>query len=137
MADRMPPNRKFSWGTVSRNLVFWLLIVLVPIAFYQMVGAGREQFVEIPYSTFNTQIEQSNIEKVEITSGKFVRGTFRQAVPVEGRKVERFHVILPIQDSEAFVARLEQKGVAIEAKEPKPSFGAVFIQLLPWVVLIG
>jgi cell division protease FtsH len=122
---------------VSRNLVFWLLIVLVPIAFYQMVGAGREQFVEVPYSTFNSQIEQGNIEKVEITSGKFVRGSFRAPVPVDGRKVERFSVILPIQDSESFLARLEQKGIPIDAKEPKPSFGAVFIQLLPWVVLIG
>ncbi|MBI4420970.1 MAG: hypothetical protein HY560_09110, partial [Gemmatimonadetes bacterium] len=51
MADRSP-NRRFNWATLSRNLVFWLLIVLVPIAFYQMVGAGREQFVEIPYSQF-------------------------------------------------------------------------------------
>jgi cell division protease FtsH len=137
MADRMPPNRRFSWGTVSRNLVFWLLIVLVPIAFYQMVGAGREQYVEIPYSAFNGQIDQGNIEKVEITSGKFVRGTFRQPVPVESRKVEHFSVVLPIQDSESFISRLEQKGIPIDAKEPKPSFGAVFIQLLPWVVLIG
>ncbi|MBI4500393.1 MAG: ATP-dependent metallopeptidase FtsH/Yme1/Tma family protein, partial [Gemmatimonadetes bacterium] len=137
MADRTPPSRKLNWGTVSRNLVFWLLIVLVPIAFYQMVGAGREQYTDVPYSAFNTQLDQGNIEKVEITSGKFVRGVFRQPVPVDGRKVERFSVILPIQDSEVFLQRLEQKGVPIDAKEPKPSFGAVFIQLLPWVVLIG
>ena len=137
MADRTPPNRKFNWATVSRNLVFWLLIVLVPIAFYQMVGAGRDQFVEVPYSMFNSELDRGNIEKVEITSGKFVRGEFRQPVPVEGRKAERFSVILPIQDSEMFIQRLEQKGVGIDAKEPKPSFGAVFLQLLPWVILIG
>src|SRR5437016_5866499 len=136
MADRSPQKR-FNWATVSRNLVFWLLIVLVPIAFYQMVGAGRDQFVEVPYSTFNSELDRGNIEKVEITSGKFVRGEFRQPVPVEGRKAERFSVILPIQDSEMFIQRLEQKGVGIDAKEPKPSFGAVFLQLLPWVILIG
>jgi len=136
MADRSPQKR-FNWATVSRNLVFWLLIVLVPIAFYQMVGAGRDQFVEVPYSMFNSELDRGNIEKVEITSGKFVRGEFRQPVPVEGRKAERFSVILPIQDSEMFIQRLEQKGVGIDAKEPKPSFGAVFLQLLPWVILIG
>ncbi len=137
MADRIPPNRKFSWGTVSRNLVFWLLIVLVPIAFYQMVGAGREQYLDVSYSTFNQQVDLGNVEKVEITSGKFVRGTLRSPVAVENRKVERFSVVLPIQDSEEFIKRLEAKAIPIEAKEPKPSFGAVFIQLLPWVVLIG
>src|SRR5256885_8774643 len=108
MADRSPQKR-FNWATVSRNLVFWLLIVLVPIAFYQMVGAGREQYVEVPYSTFNSQVDAGNVEKVEITSGKFVRGSFRQPVPVEGRKVDHFSVILPIQDSESFIAKLEQK----------------------------
>ena len=51
--------------------------------------------------------------------------------------MDRFSVILPIQDSESFIAKLEHKGIPIDAKEPKPSFGAVFIQLLPWVVLIG
>jgi cell division protease FtsH len=137
MADRIPPNRKFSWGTVSRNLVFWLLIVLVPIAFYQMVGAGREQYLEVPYSAFNQQVEAGNVEKVEITSGKFVRGELRSPVAIDNRKIERFSVVLPIQDSEEFVKRLEAKNIPIEAKEPKPSFGAVFIQLLPWVVLIG
>ena len=105
MADRTPPNRKFNWATVSRNLVFWLLIVLVPIAFYQMVGAGREQYMDVPYSAFSTQLEQGNIEKVEITSGKFIRGTFRQPVPVEGRKVDHFSVVLPIQDSELFIVQ--------------------------------
>ena len=44
MPDRMTPNR-FSWGALSRNLVFWLLIILLPIAFYQMLGSDRKSVV--------------------------------------------------------------------------------------------
>src|SRR5262249_45408270 len=123
MADRPTPNRKFNWGAVSKNLVFWLLIILVPIAFYQMVGSSREEFIEVSYSTFRRELEQGNIAQVQITSGKFVKGEFKAPVPVEGKQVERFSVILPIQDSELFIKRLEDRGVPIDAKEPKPSFG--------------
>ena len=44
---------------------------------------------------------------------------------------------LPVQNSEALVQRLEAKNVPIDAKEPKPSIGAVLLQLLPWMILIG
>jgi cell division protease FtsH len=137
MPDRPTQNRKVSWGALSRNIVFWILIVLVPIAFYNMVGAGREQYLDVTYSTFVTELDRANVERVEITSGKFLQGTFKGLVQVEGRKVERFRVILPVQDSDLFVQRLEQRGVIIDAKEPRASFGTVFLQLLPWVILIG
>ncbi len=139
MPDRSPPPpRKFGWATLSRNVVFWLLIVLILIAFYQVFDANKDGFQEVSYTTFKEQLENSNIAKVEITSGKFVRGEFRQPVPTPGgRETERFSVVLPIQDSELFVQRLEEKQVAITGKEPKTSFGTVFIQLLPWVILIG
>ncbi|HEY2824531.1 MAG TPA: ATP-dependent zinc metalloprotease FtsH, partial [Gemmatimonadales bacterium] len=136
MADRMTPNR-FSWGALSRNLVFWLLIILLPIAFYQMLGSARPEYVDLPYSTFSQELDQGNIAQVEITSGKFVKGDFKHAIVVDGRNAERFNVVLPIENSEAFIQRLQTHQVPIDAKEPKPSFGAVFVQLLPWIVLIG
>jgi cell division protease FtsH len=138
MADRSPPpNRKFSWAALSRNVVFWLLIILIPVAFYQMIDANRDGYQEVSYTKFKEQLDLNNIAQVEITSGKFVKGEFKQSVAAAGRDVERFSVVLPIQDSELFLQRLEDKEVAISGKEPKPSFGAVFIQLLPWVILIG
>ncbi len=138
MAERSPsPNRKLSWAALSRNVVFWLLIILIPIAFYQMIDANRDGYQEISYTTFKAQLDLNNIAQVEITSGKFVKGDFKQSVASAGRDVERFTVVLPIQDSELFLQRLEEQEVAISGKEPKPSFGTVFIQLLPWVILIG
>ncbi len=137
MADRIPPKRRLSWGMLSRNLVFWMLIILIPIAFYHMIAANRDAAEEVSYSQFKSELDRNNIAEVEITSGKFVRGEFKRPITVESRPVERFSVILPIQDSEDFLSRLEARNVPIRAKVPKPGFGAVFIQLLPWVILIG
>ncbi|MBE0591675.1 MAG: ATP-dependent zinc metalloprotease FtsH, partial [Gemmatimonadales bacterium] len=137
MADRKPPNNSFNWAGLSRNLVFWLLIILIPIAFYQMIGANRESTEEITYTAFQSYLDRDQIAEVEVTSGKFVEGQFKRPVTVSGREIEHFSVVLPIQDSELFLQRLEERNVPISAKEPKPSFGTLFINLLPWVVLIG
>ncbi|MFQ6046433.1 MAG: ATP-dependent zinc metalloprotease FtsH, partial [Gemmatimonadales bacterium] len=136
MAERKPtPNLNLS--ALSRNLVFWLLIVLIPFAFYTMVSGDRERYEEIPYYEFDRQLAQGNVAQVEITSEKFVRGEFRSAATIEGKPIERFHVVLPVPASDALEQRLKEQNVLMSGKEPKPSFGAVFIQLLPWVILIG
>ncbi len=122
---------------MSRNLIFWMLIILLPIAFYQMWGSGQEEFVEVAYSTFNEELERNNVASVEITSGKFIEGEFKQPISYEGTEVESFSAVLPIQDSELILTRIEDKNIPVKAKEPKPSFGAIFVQLLPWVILIG
>ncbi len=137
MPDRPTQPRKFNWATLSRNVVFWLLIILIPIAFYQMIDANRDGHQEITYSRFREQLEQNNLARVEITDGKFVKGELKQPIPVSGRDVTRFNVVLPFPNSEMLQARLEEKEVTISGKQDKPSFGTVFLNLLPWVILIG
>ncbi len=137
MADMQSPNRKMNWNTISKNLVFWLLVILLPFAFYRMLASDGPDHIEISYSTFRVQLEADNISEVEITSGKFVEGEFSRQIMEDGRTVESFRVVLPIQDSEVILGRLEDKSITIRGKEPKPSFGAIFLQMLPWVILIG
>jgi cell division protease FtsH len=137
MAEGQSPNRKPNWSQLSKTAVFWLLVILLPVAFYQMLGSSREQYVEVSYTTFSHELDRDNVVEVEITSGQLVRGEFKQPVAVTGDRVTRFRVLLPVQNSEALVDRIEKKGIPIHAREPKTSFGTVFIQLLPWVILIG
>jgi cell division protease FtsH len=137
MSDRTPPSNKFNWAALSRNLVFWALVILIPVVFYQMIGGAREDAEEISYTSFQSYLERDMIAEVEVTSGKFVEGEFKRPVPVNGRDVERFSVILPIQDSELFLERLEERNVPISAKEPKTGFGTLLINLLPWFILIA
>jgi cell division protease FtsH len=137
MTDRQPPKGKVNWSQLSRTAVFWLLVILLPVAFYQILGSSREEFVEVPYSTFNRELERTNIVEVEITSGQLVRGEFKQSIPVEGERVTRFRVLLPVQNSEMLLQRIEAQGIPIQAREPRTPFGTVFINLLPWLILIG
>jgi cell division protease FtsH len=138
MAEPRPPvSRKPSWAQISRTAVFWLLVILLPVAFYQMLGSSRQEFAEVAYTTFNQELDRDNIVEVEITSGQFVKGEFKQPVNVEGNRVTKFRVLLPVQNSEMILQRIESKTIPIRAREPKTPFGTVFIQLLPWVILIG
>ena len=137
MADKTPPTNKFNWSGMSRNMVFWLLIILIPIAFYQVMGSARDAPEEVSYSLFMSQLERDNIDSVMVESGKLVTGEFKQAVRSSGTDVTKFSMVLPIQDSELFQADLEEHNVLISAREPKTGFGTVFLQLLPWVILIG
>jgi cell division protease FtsH len=137
MTERPPQDKKVNWSQVSRTAVFWLLVILLPVAFYQILGSNREAFVEVPYTTFSRELERDNVVEVEITSGQQVRGEFKQSIPVEGERVTRFRVLLPVQNSEMLLERIEAKGIPIQAREPKTPFGTVFINLLPWLILIG
>ncbi|MFB3069915.1 MAG: ATP-dependent zinc metalloprotease FtsH, partial [Gemmatimonadales bacterium] len=138
MADgSTPPKGKMSWNSTSKNLVFWMLIVLLSVAFYRMTVAGRDDHQEIPYTTFRAQLDDGNVATVEITDGKFVEGEFKRAIGMEGRSVQEFSVVLPIQDSEQLLVRLEEEEVEITGKIPRPSFGTIFLNLLPWIILIG
>ncbi len=138
MADRStPPKGKMSWNSASKNLVFWMLIVLLSVAFYKMTASRGDKHPEVPYTTFRGELDTDNITSVEITDGKFVRGEFKRAISLDGRTVQQFSVVLPIQDSEALIVQLEEHNVRITGKIPRPSFGTIFLNLLPWIILIG
>ena len=137
MAERKPPNRNLNWAQSSKQAVFWLLVILLPIVFYQMLGSGREEAAEISYTTFNRELTRDNLVEVEITNGERVTGEFKSPIAVDGKRVERFTVLLPVQNSELLLQRIEDRGVPIRAKEEGTSFGTIFLNLLPWMILIG
>ncbi|HEX6966994.1 MAG TPA: hypothetical protein VF166_14475, partial [Gemmatimonadaceae bacterium] len=61
MAERMPPqknNKKDSgWGRYSKTISFWILIILIPIAFIQLSGARSDDSPEIDYTQYNEQLQ--------------------------------------------------------------------------------
>ena len=59
MAPNMTPSPKksFNWGRFSKTLSFWILVILIPIAFLTY-GNGREaQAPEVNYSFYRQQLE--------------------------------------------------------------------------------
>ncbi len=136
MAERLPP-KKMGFGMMSKNLMFWPLIILLGLFLWNTLGDSREEFTEVPYSLFAGELERNNIARVEITNGKAIEGDFKQSVAFESRDVVQFGTILPIKDSEVLLERIELQNIPISAKEPKDSFGTLLFGMLPWVILIG
>jgi len=132
-----PQQKPGGFGRASRTLSLWVLIMLVPFILYTMSSGRNEQSPLVDYSVYNTQLGADNISRVTIVGGAKINGEFKNRVLVEGRDVRRFSVLLPVQNSDAEVERLLAKQVAIKAELPRVSMGAILLQMLPWIIIIG
>ena len=133
-----PRPPRTGWSNLSRNVALWLLLALLALALFQGMKGQKNPVSEISYTELSRELDRSNVAKVDIFDGKRVEGEFRAPVTAGGRSsVKSFWMLLPVKDSEAFVARLEAASVPITARELKGSLAGFLIQALPWVVIIG
>src|SRR5438270_10784010 len=115
MPIQMPnktPKKPTNWSKVSKQLSFWVFVILVPVAINQFSGKGSDAAPEISYTPqYLDQLQKDNIEKVTIQSGSRVTGVFKNKVPVGGRLAQKFKVLLPMENSADEVKRLTEHGV--------------------------
>ncbi|HEY3133980.1 MAG TPA: ATP-dependent zinc metalloprotease FtsH [Gemmatimonadaceae bacterium] len=132
------PKKPTNWSKVSKQLSFWVFVILVPVAIIQFSGKGADAAPEISYTPqYDEQLQKGNIDKVTIQGGKLVTGEFKQKVPVKGRLVQKFRVMLPMENSADEVKRLTEHGVQIQAEEPRASFTTILIGLFPYLLIFG
>jgi cell division protease FtsH len=133
-----PKNKKeFSWGRFSKTLSFWILIILIPVVLIQLSGNKAEASKQVTYTQYRDELEKDNITKVTITAGKIINGVFRQHVNIGGQDTKNFMVRLPVENSEAEVAALNERKVSIDAKDAGVSVTAWVLNFVPWLLLIG
>jgi cell division protease FtsH len=138
MAERIPPqSNRPDWRNLTKSLAVWLLVALVAMALFQLMNGQRGTVQEFTYTEFKQQLDAGNIKDVTVYDGKQLEGEFVAPVGRERGRATHFTVLLPIKDSEQFLAQLEQRGVPISAKEPKIGLAVFLIQGLPWLVIIG
>jgi cell division protease FtsH len=141
MPIQMPnktPKKPTNWSKVSKQLSFWVFIILVPVAILEFSGKGAEAAPEIPYTPlYDHELQANNIDKVTIQSGRLLTGEFKQKVPVKGRLVSKFKVLLPTENSSDEVARLREHNVQIQAEDARPSFTTILISLFPYLLIFG
>ena len=141
MPIQMPnktPKKPTNWSKVSKQLSFWVFVILVPVAIIQFSGKGSDSAPEIPYTPqYDQELQRNNIDKVTIQAGRLLVGEFKQKVPVKGRLVQKFKVTLPTENSSDEVTRLREHGVQIQAEDARPSFTAILIGLFPYLLIFG
>src|SRR5437868_95926 len=141
MPIQMPnkqPKKPTNWSKVSKQLSFWVFVILVPVAIIQFSGKGSDAAPEISYTPqYDQELQKNNIDKVTIQAGRLLTGEFKQKVPVKGRLVSKFKVLLPTENSSDEVARLREHGVQIQAEDARPSFTTILISLFPYLLIFG
>ena len=141
MPIQMPnktPKKPTNWSKVSKQLSFWVFVILVPVAIIQFSGKGADAAPEISYTPqYSEQLQKDNIDKVTIQGGRLVSGEFKNKVPIKGRLVQKFKVLLPMENSSDEVKRLTDHGVQIQAEEPRASFTTILIGLFPYLLIFG
>jgi cell division protease FtsH len=138
MANRTPPPpREFQWTRMLRTLSFWAFLIVGTVVLVQLAARNRQDTAEISYSDFTTQAEQGNVKSVEITERQRIKGELRTPAQFGRRPVEHFTTLLPFESSDTWVTTLRDKGVEVRAKDLRPSFGVIFINLLPYLLMLG
>ena len=131
------PKKSFNWGRFSKTLSFWILVILIPVAFLTY-GNGREsQAPELDYNAYRQQLEVGNIKSATFQTDNVLAGQFNQPVRVNNREARRFVTRLVPGAAEKEQARLFERGVRTNATEPRANFGSLLITVLPYVLLIG
>src|SRR6478735_5194812 len=139
MTDRTPQRPPTpNWAGLSRSAALWGLVILVSVLLFQVMSRKAGGIQEFAYTAFQAQLDAGNVQNVVFVDGRRVEGDFKTPVRQDdGRTARGFSVLLPIKDSEAFLARLEQAKVPIKAKEDTGGIGVIILNTLPWLVMIG
>ncbi len=137
-APQQPKKKDSNLGKWSKTFAFWILLLLVPVALLQIVGARSEQAPKISYAPqYIGELERDNIKSVVIQSGKYVQGEFRSRVSVNGKDVKKFNTNFPAENSEKEIEALRAKGVQIDAQDARPSITSWIVGFLPWLLIIA
>ena len=141
MADSIPPNKgnnkKTNWSRLSKTLAFWVLLIVIPVAFIQFSSGRGEAAPTITYSQYDRELQRGNVTKVTIVAGAEMAGEFAAKVSIAGRDAKKFSVQLPFTNSDDELKRLREKGVEIDAKRASTGLSTILINVLPWIVIIG
>ena len=130
-------KKKFSWGSFSKTLSFWLLIILIPVAFIEFSNARTDPAPQIIYSQYDSQLQADNVKAVTIQAGRQLVGEFKNKVEIGGHDLQKFTVKLPVENSDAEVDRLRAHNVQIEAKGESNGIGVYVLNFLPYLFIIG
>jgi cell division protease FtsH len=135
---KQPPQKPRNWASFSKTVSFWILVILIPVAFIQFSGRGADAAPEINYSPeYARQLQNNNIARVSIEGGSVVSGEFRNKMTIKGREVSKFHVRLPVHNSDAEVQKLLDRGVEIRSEGTRPSIGSILLSSLPLLLIVG
>ncbi len=134
------PEKKEQDGRVNRALraaSFWALIVLIPLAIFQLMNSSREAQQELTYTEFYEQLANGNLASVTIRDAVRVEGVLKSPLQRDQAEILNFHTLLPSEAGEELLTVLREADVETKAEETGNSWVSVLISIFPWLLIIG
>ncbi|MGH9341500.1 MAG: ATP-dependent metallopeptidase FtsH/Yme1/Tma family protein [Acidobacteriota bacterium] len=145
--NQQPPRRKRrkrpgggSAGAI-RTMLWFVLLLGLAFWFWTLISGVTTDATRISYTDFRSQLEGGNISRITV-SGEEIEGTLKSPTDRQNQQGQladynQFITYLPSFGDEQLMATLQAQGVEIET-EPEQDFswGAIFLNLLPFIFLI-
>ncbi len=138
MAPNLTPNsnKPFNWGRFSKNMSFWIVVLLIPAALFTWSRPDSEG-LSISFSEYREQLNRGNIESVVFQPDNVMSGKLRQPVTLNQRKSDKFKTRLVQGRAGDESELLEQKGVKVDVEQSRFNTGSFLFTMLPYLLLIG
>ena len=137
------PPKKPKLGNVSKNIAFWLLIILLPITLFNLLSPQKEAVRKINYSQFVKFVDEGQVKSVTIIEKKVIGKLKYGAAEVALKSGEEaadglqsFETYIPFEDPD-LVKKLNLAGVEITSKPQTVNWMTSLMSWLPWVLFIG
>ncbi len=120
-------------SNIFKNLMIWLVVFVAIFAMYQFINTPRNNFVEISYSEFLSQVEDENIENIEFGENS-IKGKFKDKSV--GQPESGFKAVGPASDE--LISRLEKKDISFKFTEKnQSSLTQILINWAPLLILVA
>ncbi len=142
MADQQPVKKNFFdkaplWLRLVLFFFFWIIISVGYVNF-------REANIieEISYSEFKEKMAAVEVAKIDMkgqeVTGKYVKEDDEDEGEKQPEQQTDFSTVLPSVEDPELMSLLEENNVVIHAEPEQENWvGAIFISLLPWLLIIG
>ncbi len=110
----------------SKNVTFWIVLILLIIVLYQMFGMNKGKVIEIDYTNFLTKVNSHQIEEVIF---------MEQDLIIKDTAGNKYHTYLP-PETTGLTETLVTNGVMVKSTKPSIWRGLIW-NLLPIILLIG
>jgi len=113
----------------SRNIVFWLILILLFVTLFNFVKRSADVSQELSYSEFLQAVENRSVESVKIEGSRIVGRFVNRSEP--------FKTVAPRH--EGLIDMLQNNRVEIYVEEPseQPWYFFLLVNALPLLLLVG
>nr|PZN19914.1 MAG: cell division protein FtsH [Pseudomonadota bacterium] len=138
--ESRPPKQPPETGGPARpSWRGWIVLALLLLTFYSWnrYAAEDEAHPAISYTAFYQAVQEDHVDSVTL-KGQHVTGRFDKPVTIEGRTLETFRTMVPVQEDTELLPLLREKGVTINVRSEEQPLGVqIILSLLPFALIIG